>query len=66
MRAFLGALLLAVGLAAIAFGVLFMLQGAGIVHWPRESFMLDERVWIWRGLAVALAGGLAAIAARRI
>jgi hypothetical protein len=26
------------------------------VHWPAESFMLDQRDWIGRGIIVALVG----------
>ena len=48
--------LLILGAILLAFGVLFALQGAGIVHWPRESFMLDQRPWIARGIIVALFG----------
>lgn len=50
-------LLLVIGLLAVAFGLLFILQGLGIVHWPRSSFMLDDRRWAVRG-AVLVAGGV--------
>jgi hypothetical protein len=60
-----GALLLA-GLVVLAFGTLFMLQGAGVVHWPRESFMIDDRVWIERGLVVVLIGVGLMLAAWRV
>jgi hypothetical protein len=60
-----GALLLA-GVVVLAFGTLFMLQGAGVVHWPRESFMIDDRVWIERGLVVVLIGVAMVAAAWRI
>lgn len=50
-------LLLVIGLLAVAFGLLFILQGLGIVHWPRSSFMLDDRSWAVRG-AVLVAGGV--------
>ena len=44
------------GVVALAFGTHFFLQGAGIVHWPASSFMLDLRIWmLWGGL-IALAG----------
>ena len=48
--------ILVLGLVIFAFGTLFTLQGAGVVHWPRESFMLDNRDWIERGIVVALIG----------
>ena len=43
-------LMVVIGLLAVAFGLLFTLQGLGIVHWPRSSFMLDDRSWAmaWR------------------
>ncbi|HWC62217.1 MAG TPA: hypothetical protein VG501_01250 [Rhizomicrobium sp.] len=50
------AVVLVLGLVVLAFGTLFMLQGAGVVHWPRESFMIDNRIWIERGLVVVLIG----------
>lgn len=49
-------LLIFAGIAAVLFGVLFMLQGAGIVNWPQSSTMLGERVWLWRGLALTVGG----------
>jgi drug/metabolite transporter superfamily protein YnfA len=49
-------IILLIGIVVLAFGTLFTLQGAGVVHWPPESFMLDQRDWIERGLVVALAG----------
>lgn len=47
---------LILGLVVLAAGTLFALQGAGVVHWPRESFMLDQRDWIEKGIVVALIG----------
>ena len=45
-----------VGVLAMLMGGLWFLQGAGIVHWPASSFMLDQRIWmLWGGL-LALAG----------
>jgi hypothetical protein len=60
-----GAILLA-GVIVLAFGTLFMLQGAGVVQWPRESFMIDDRVWIERGLVVVLIGLALMLTAWRI
>jgi hypothetical protein len=54
------------GLIVLAFGTLFTLQGAGVVHWPRESFMLDQREWVERGLVIALAGLALILTAWRI
>ena len=56
---------LILGLVVLAAGILFTLQGAGVVHWPRESFMLDQRDWIEKGIVVAIIGaGLIATAWR--
>lgn len=49
-------LLSSLGALATAFGILFALQGAGIVRWPAESFMVDTRNWIAYGLAIAAIG----------
>ncbi|MBN8815086.1 MAG: hypothetical protein J0J06_06530 [Sphingomonas sp.] len=39
------------GVLCVAMGGLWFLQGAGIVHWPASSFMLDIRIWmLWGGL----------------
>jgi LPXTG-motif cell wall-anchored protein len=44
------------GALCAAMGGLWLLQGAGVVHWPASSFMLDQRIWmLWGGL-VALLG----------
>ena len=59
-------LLRILGFAAVALGLLFMAQGAGLVQWPPESFMINQHVWIGWGLGVVLAGIAAIIAARRI
>ena len=60
------ALALMLGLAALAFGALFALQGAGIVHWPPQSRMIDQRDWIERGIVVMLIGLALILTAWRI
>ena len=59
-------LMVVVGLLAIAFGLLFTLQGLGIVHWPRSSFMLDDRSWAVRGALLVVGGALMAWFGRRL
>ena len=44
------------GLLAVACGLLFTLQGFGLVRWPASSFMIDDRGWSVRG-ALLIAGG---------
>jgi hypothetical protein len=59
-------LMLVVGILAMAFGLLFILQGLGIIHWPRSSFMLDDRSWAVRGAILAAGGALMAWFGRRL
>lgn len=59
-------LMLVIGLLAVAFGLLFILQGLGIVHWPRSSFMLEDRSWAVRGAVMVVGGGLMAWFGRRL
>ncbi|MEN2786667.1 hypothetical protein ACFOKI_01795 [Sphingomonas qilianensis] len=59
------ALLLIIGLVALALGLLFIGQGLGIILWPASSFMLQEREWAVRGALLALAGAVAIWRARR-
>ena len=59
-------LMVVLGLLAILFGLLFTLQGLGIVHWPRSSFMLEDRSWAWRGGIMVIGGALMAWYGRRL
>jgi hypothetical protein len=45
-----------VGLLAVLVGLVWIGQGTGVFPYPKESFMIDQRPWAWRGLAVAVAG----------
>ena len=54
-----------IGALALAMGLLWTLQGAGVVHWPVSSFMLDQRPWIARGLLLMGVGALALYWSRR-
>lgn len=47
-------------------GVLYALQGAGIVAWPRESFMVNNHDWVIRGGVMALIGIVVILAAWRL
>lgn len=54
------------GVLMIAMGSLWVCQGLGWVHWPPESFMLDQRPWAWRGGVVVVVGvGLLLLTRRR-
>lgn len=59
-------LMVAIGGLAIAFGLLFTLQGLGIVHWPRSSFMLEDRSWAVRGAIMIVGGALMAWFGRKL
>jgi hypothetical protein len=59
-------LLVVAGLAALGFGALIALQGAGIVHWPPQSDMIGHRDWIERGIVVVLIGLAMIVTAWRI
>ncbi len=37
-------------------GGLWFLQGAGVIHWPASSFMLDQRIWALWGALLAVVG----------
>lgn len=53
------------GVALILAGGLWTLQGFGLVMWPAESFMLNEREWAGYGLVTAMAGALLLWLSRR-
>jgi hypothetical protein len=58
--------LLSVAVLMTLMGLLWIGQGLGYVHWPQSSFMLDQRPWADRGAALAVAGLLLILVARRI
>ncbi len=54
------------GYLLVVAGVFWALQGAGIIKWPAESFMLAQGQWVTYGIATALVGvALVALARRR-
>ncbi len=55
-----------IGFLLLAMGLLWAGQGAGIIRWPAESFMISRSQWIYYGGATALVGlVIAIIGARR-
>lgn len=44
------------GVLLILAGIFWALQGAGVVMWPAESFMLQEKAWVTYGIITALVG----------
>ncbi|WP_277979769.1 hypothetical protein [Sphingomonas phyllosphaerae] len=59
-------ILIVLGAAMALMGVLWIGQGLGYIHWPRSSFMLDQRVWADYGSALAIGGLLLILLARRL
>lgn len=58
--------LLSIGVLMTLMGLLWIGQGLGYIHWPQSSFMLDQRPWADRGVALAVAGLLLILVARRM
>lgn len=58
-------LLMVVGVLALAMGLLWMGQGAGVIRWPASSFMIAQTPWLWRGSTLAILGVLAILWSRR-
>ena len=54
------------GVAFAATGILWIGQGLGYIHWPRSSFMLDQRQWADYGAGVAITGLVMLLIARRL
>jgi hypothetical protein len=46
-------------------GLLWIGQGTGIIAWPANSFMINERPWAVRGAILAILGGVLFWVARR-
>ena len=49
-------LLQVAGLALALSGGLWLLQGLGVLMWPAESFMLDQRQWAFYGAITLILG----------
>ena len=49
-------MLRAAGIFLIAMGIIWVLQGAGLLAWPADSFMLGQGEWVVRGFAMIAAG----------
>jgi len=49
-------LLLVVGWLALAVGLLWIGQGAGVIKWPESSFMISQIQWAYYGAALAVVG----------
>lgn len=47
---------LILGILMTLTGLLWIGQGAGMVNWPRSSFMIDQKQWVYYGACVAVVG----------
>ena len=56
---------LIIGIGAMLMGLLWIGQGAGLIHWPSSSLMIDQRPWVTRG-AILTVVGLVLIASSRV
>ena len=54
-----------VGAVLFIMDLFFTLQGAGVIMWPADSFMLADRGWVSKGLMIALAGAAVILIGRR-
>jgi hypothetical protein len=59
-------MLRAAGMFLVALGSIWALQGAGVLNWPADSFMLAQRQWVAYGALTALVGALLLWGAGRI
>jgi hypothetical protein len=57
--------LVLIGVLAVAMGLLFVGQGSGHIPWPASSFMINQTKWIYYGGAIAIAGLVLIVIARR-
>jgi hypothetical protein len=59
------ALMMLIGIIALAMGLLFVGQGSGYIPWPASSFMISQTKWIYYGGAIAVIGLVLVVIARR-
>jgi hypothetical protein len=59
-------MLRAAGLFLAVMGTIWMLQGAGVLSWPAESFMLAQQQWVIYGALTAMVGAFLFWGAGRI
>lgn len=58
-------LLNVVGFTMLLIGLLWVGQGTGVIRWPAESFMIDQRGWSVTGAGLAAIGAALILLARR-
>jgi hypothetical protein len=65
MRETMQTFLTVIGVVVLLAGLVFAGQGSGYFPYPSSSFMVNNGKWIGYGLAMALAGVLVIVFARR-
>ena len=58
--------LLLAGVLGLLLGLLWIGQGTGYFPYPAASFMVSDMTWAYRGAALAVAGIIAILVARRM
>ena len=58
--------LLSVGAGAILIGLIWTGQGTGYFPYPSSSFMINDTAWAYYGIALAVLGLVAVVAAGRM
>lgn len=53
------------GLLCLFVGILWVGQGTGVIRWPADSFMIDQRGWTVVGAGIAAIGGALILLGRR-
>ena len=46
------------GIFLVVMGIIWALQGAGLLNWPASSFMLSQQQWVLYGALTAVVGAL--------
>jgi hypothetical protein len=54
------------GLLCLFVGILWVGQGAGVIRWPSDSFMIDQRGWTIVGAGLVAIGGALVLLGRRM
>jgi ABC-type antimicrobial peptide transport system permease subunit len=58
--------LLIAGILAVLIGLVWVGQGSGYFPYPSTSFMVNEMPWVYRGVALAVAGLISVAVSRWI
>lgn len=59
-------ILIFAGILGFIAGIVFMLQGLGVIRYPADSFMIDNRVWITRGGVLAFLSAIVVAGVRLV